>query len=182
MQRNFIFIFHVVANYSITWQPDEGGGNYKFYHAVNSVVVPSLKSQDNPWRYPFADIFIFKEHPRYHILTYSNKWRDIEFYGKYPGQLGFNPSIKWPNGTELVEFGEYKMRITKDNEIFLSKHISPNWYEVGVTSWWNHYKNSRMEVVEFEMSPMLYQLKVKKEISTNYIKLFFGKFSLVYDV
>ena len=74
------------------------------------------------------------------------------------------------------------MRITKDNEDFLSEHISPSWYEVGVTSWWDHYKHSKMEVVEFEMSPMLYQLKVKNEISTNYIKLYFGKFSLVYDV
>ena len=170
-----------VINYSITWQPDEGGGNYKFYHAVNSIVVPQHKNEETPWRYPFADIFIYKEHPRYHILTYSNKWRDIKFYGKYPGQLGFNPAIKWPNGTELVDFGNYKMRVTKDNQKYLSERISPDWHEVGVTPWWNHYQNKRMDVVEFELTPALYDVKVH-EVTLNYIHLHFGRFSLLYDV
>ena len=178
-----INLFNLVVNYSITWQPDEGGGNYKFYHAVNSIVVPALRNEENPWRYPFADIFIFKEHPRYHILTYSNKWRDIEFYGKYPGQLGFNPSIKWPNGTELVTFGDYRMRISKGNEKFLYNYISPDWNDVGVTSWWHHYKHREVEVVKFEMSPKLRQLRVINIIpKKHYKKINFGKFSFVYDV
>ena len=144
--------------------------------------MPSLRNEQNPWRYPFADIFIFKEHPRFHILTFSNKWRDIEFYGKYPGTLGFDLSYKWPNGTELVEFGEYKMRVTKDNKKYVSEYIGPDWYKVAVTPWYNHYNDKRMEVVEFEMNQNLYDLKVPTEIPTNYRKLDFGKYSLVYDV
>ena len=117
------------------------------------MVIPDHKDDEDPWRYPFVDIFIFQEHPRHHILTYRNGWRDIKFLGKYPGEVGFDPLIKWPNGTKLVNFGEFEMRVSIDNGKYLEERISSDWRDVGVTPWYDHYTNRPLNIIEFDIIP-----------------------------
>ena len=79
------------------------------------MVIVDHKDEEDPWRYPFADIFIFQENPIHHILACRNVLRDIKFLEKYPAEVGLDPLIKWPNGTKLVHFGEFEIRVSIDN-------------------------------------------------------------------
>ena len=172
-------------NYSITWKRDSSA-DYKFYHIENSFVIPLYKNDADPLKYPFVDVFIYQEHPTHHILTYRNGWRDLKFFGKYPGEVGFDPSIKWPNGTKLVDFGNYKMRVTIDSKKYLEKRISPNWYQVGVSPWYDHYTNNLMNMWEFELDASLYNITpistaMANAAATKYITFDFGRYSLLYE-
>ena len=171
-------------NYSIAWKRDTSA-DYKFYHTTNSVVIPDHKHDTAPWRYPFADIFIYQIHPRHGILTYRNGWRDLKFFGKYVGEIGFDPAIKWPNGTQLVDFGYYKMRVSIENKRYLKESISPNWFEIGVTPWYNHYINRPQKVVSFKISPSLYEISLHyiiPKLTKNYITFIFDRYSLLYEI
>ena len=172
-------------NYSITWKRDDSA-DYKFYHTTNSVIIPDHKDDNDPWKYPFVDIFIYQRHPRHNILTYRNGWRDIKFLGKYPGEVGFVPLIKWPNGTKLVDFGDYKMRVSTDNEKYLENRISPDWYSVGVSPWYNHYTNRPLNIVEFDIDADLYNptpiSALLANASNNYQNFNFGRYSLLYQI
>ena len=109
-----------------------------------------MKGRDNPWRYPFCDIFIYTYNKEHNILSYRNQW------GKWLPGIGFNATLKWPNGTEFKNFGNFKMRVSTENKKYLEKEISPNWHDVGVTPWYNHFKLSRQKTVTFELVPRLY--------------------------
>ena len=150
------------------------------------MVIPDHKNDEEPWRYPFVDIFIYQKHPRHHILTYRNGWRDIKFLGKYPGEVGFDPLVKWPNGTKLVDFGDFKMRVTKDNGKYLEERISPDWHDVGVTPWYDHYTNRPLNIIEFDIIPDLYNItpisSTMANIVKNYITFNFGRYTLLYQI
>ena len=104
----------------------------------------------NPWRYPFADIFIYKYDERYDLLSYRNIWRT------WWAGIGFNATLKWPNGTILTPFGNFNMRISIENKAYLEKAIAPNWHDVGLTPWYDHYNDERKETIAFEIPPELY--------------------------
>ena len=171
-------------NYSITWKRDSSA-DYKFYHTENSFVIPLYKNDADPLKYPFVDVFIYQEHPRHHILTYRNGWRDIKFLGEYPGEVGFDPSIKWPKGTKLVDFGNYKMRVTIDSKKYLEERISPNWYQVGISPWYDHYTNRPLNIWEFDIDASLYNITpistAMANAAINYITFDFGRYSLLYE-
>ena len=145
------FIFSSAINYGITWIKDTSA-NYKFFHKTNSILVPSMKNKDNPWRYPFADVFIYKYDERFDILAYENKWKDLK-----PG-VGFDAKLKWPNGTKLTRFGNFEMRVSTDNINYLQRLFGnySGWQEIGITPWYNHYKNVLGHEVAFKIPEILY--------------------------
>ena len=145
-----------MANYSITWHSDTSA-DYKFYHTTNSIVIPDHKSEENPWRYPFADIFIYTYSKEHNIFTYRNRWKNLKTLGKEWGKIGFNASLGlWPNGTVLATFGYYEMRVSTDNRKYLEKAIGKNWHDVGLSPWYDHYRNRQLKTVAFELTPRCY--------------------------
>ena len=143
----------LVTNYSVTWIADAGGVvDYKVFHNTNSYVIPTPSSSKTKWRYPYADILMFsydKEHD--HIAYKKNNWR-----GLYPS-AGFNKSLKWPNGTKLVQFGDFKMRLSTENEKFLSKLYPSNYMDVGITHGYDHLRQTyfKRPKVAFEITQTL---------------------------
>ena len=109
-----------------------------------------MRGKDNPWRYPFADIFMFTYDEKYDILAYNNVWRQW-----VPGK-GFTAKYKWPNGTELTKFGDFEMRVSVENTKYLQGLYSTDWYDVGVTQWYDHYNNRRGKEVAFYIPDILY--------------------------
>ena len=115
------------------------------------MVIPDYQNDTVPLRYPFADVFIYAYDEEHDILAYTNKWKDL-----VPTGTGFNPSSKWPNGTILTEFGNFKMRIAIENEKYLHSLFSSNWAEVGVTQWYDHYNNFGKGTTAFKIPDALY--------------------------
>ena len=144
-----ILIF-IVHNYNIGWCKDCYSADYKFFHKYNSTKSRSMIENNAPFRYPFADIFIFSHDKKYDIWTYRNIWRT-----RLPG-IGFNTTYKWPNATKLTNFGNFQMRVSVENRKFLEKEVGKNWYEVGVTPLDDHYNNFRKDEIAFELTPRLY--------------------------
>ena len=143
----------ILANiYNITWK-GEGANKYKFFHNFNSIIVPPLKNTTNPWRYPFADILMYTTDAKYDVLSPIGDWR------KWMPGVGFDPKYKWPNGTNLVRFGGFKMRVAIENRKYMEKYFSMNWTRlsvVGVTNWYNHYYVYRSKTVAFLIPDTLY--------------------------
>ena len=98
----------------------------------------------------------------------------------------YDPLIKWPNGTKLVDFGDYKMRVSTDNEKYLGDRISPDWYKVGVSPWYNHYTNRPLNIVEFDIDADLYNATpistVLTNATNNYLNFNFGRYSLLCQI
>ena len=146
---NRIFLVHFLdANYNITWKRDTSA-TYKFFSKTHSILVPNQRNVANPWRYPFADIFIYTYDKEHDILAYRNQWRKLR-----PG-LGFNATMKWPKGTVLTRFGDFKARISVENKKYLYL-LSKNWYNVGLTQWYDHYNNYLSHERAFEIPQFLY--------------------------
>ena len=122
---------------------------YKFFHKYNSVVVPSMQGKQNPWRYPFADIFIYSYDKKYNLLN-NEQWRGIQ------DGIGFNATVKWPKGTTLTRFGDFEMRISTENEKYLQLQFSSNWRDVGVTSWFDHWNIRQEKTTSFKIPQNLY--------------------------
>ena len=143
-----------MSNYSITWIPDVGGVvDYKVFHKTNSFVIPTPKGSKTPWRYPYADIFIYKIDTRYNILSYRN------WYKNHYAGIGFNAKLKWPKGTKLADFGNFKMRVSVENKKYLNGYTSPyrNWPDVGWTHGYDHYRQSGgAQSIAFEIPEALY--------------------------
>ena len=141
-----------VENYNVTWHKD-AAADYKFFHKTNSLEIPGT------WRrYPFADIFIYKNNKERNIYSYRNSWKDAKRSdGKTWGEIGFNSSLKWPNNTVLTKFGYYKMRVSVDNKKYLEKAFGPNWHDIGVTSWYDHYKEKFLKTISFEIPTKMYR-------------------------
>ena len=144
-----------MANYSITWQTHTGP-DYKFYHTTNSIVVPCQKKEEKPWRYPFADIFIYKHQKEYNVITYRNRFKDLSINGVKLRNTGFSPLFKWPNGTRLTKFGYYEMRVSVENRGYLEKLIGLNWHDHGRINWWDHVNDRERTPTAFEIPPNLY--------------------------
>ena len=87
-----------------------------------------------------------------HIAYKKNNWR-----GMYPG-VGFDKAYIWPNGTKLVQFGDFKMRISIENENFLNKQYPSNFMNVGVTHVYDHLRQTHFTrpKVTFEIPQTLY--------------------------
>ena len=107
--------------------------------------------QQNSFRYPFADIFIYTHNKEQNIWTYRNNWKESRY-----GEIGFNTTSKWPNGTRLANFGNFQMRISTENRKYLEKAVAKNWYDVGLTPWYDHYNCIKRETTAFELTPRLY--------------------------
>ena len=150
--------FVSVTNYSVTWRKDESS-DYKFYHTENSIVIPRYKEEKNWWRYPFADIFLYEYKQDENIYSYKNGWKDLKQGpgGQPLGKFGFNASAKWPNNTMLTKFGYYKMRVSIDNSKYIERLFGSNWHDVGVTPWYNHYKDVAPNTIAFEIPFSLYR-------------------------
>ena len=114
------------------------------------MIVPGMEHKKNPWRYPFADVFLYSYDERYDIWAYNNQWRKL-----IPG-TGFNATLKWPNGTTLTSFGDFEMRISMFHEQYLQTQYKSNWRDVGVTQWYGHYNLGVKETTEFEIPQNLY--------------------------
>ena len=127
-----------VTNYSGTWQKDTSE-DYKFYHKSKSIVVPGMKGRDNPSKYPFGDIFIYTYNKEQRFFCYRNQWE------KWLPDIGFNATLTRPNGTEFINFGNFKIRVSIKNKKYLEKQISPNCNDVGVTPWYSNFKLSRQK-------------------------------------
>ena len=114
------------------------------------MVIPDHQNDENPFRYPFADIFIYAYDQKHDILTYTKwKWRNW-----LPG-VGFDPLSKWPNGTTLTAFGSFEMRISIKNEQYLQSLFSSNCMEVGVTQCYDHYYNFPIVTTAFRIPQTL---------------------------
>ena len=48
------------------------------------------------------------------------------------------------------------MRVSIENREYLEKAISPNWHDVGLTPWYDHYNLKRQETTAFVLTPRLY--------------------------
>ena len=142
-------MYFTVTNHNITWCEDTSA-NYKFFHKYNSTITPSMIENNVSYRYPFADIFIYTYDKNYDIWTYRNQWRT------WWAGIGFNASSKWPNGTKLTKFGNFQMRVTVDNRRYLEKAVAENWYDVGLTPWYDHYNSVQKDTIAFELTPRLY--------------------------
>ena len=157
------------AIYNITWIADVYS-NYKFFHKFNSLVVPSMKEKNNPWRYPYADINMYTYDDKYDVLALTGDWRRLN---SKPG-VGFDPNYKWPNGTNLVKFGDFEMRVSVENRKYLENCFSTCWINlsvVGLTKWYDHYNDHRSKTVEFLIPDTLYHPArpfIHNDCSTNY--------------
>ena len=145
----YVITIFLANDYNITWKVD-GSANYKFFHKYNSIVIPSHQDDTEPFRYPFADVFIYAYDEEHDILAYTNKWKDL-----VPG-VGFIPSSIWPKGTILTTFGDFEMRISIENEKYLESLFSSNWDEVGVTQWYDHYNNFAQGTTAFKIPEALH--------------------------
>ena len=123
----------------------------------NSIVIPGYKEKDSWRRYPFADIFMYKYNKDENIYSYRNQWKDSKRSdGQTWGQIGFDASLKWPNNTGMKKFGYYQMRVSIDNKKYLEKAFGPKWNDIGVTPWYNHYKNHLLKTISFEIPSKMY--------------------------
>ena len=114
------------------------------------MITPAIQEMDASYRYPFADIFIYTYDEQYNIWTYRNRWKT------WWAGIGFNASLKWPNGTKLANFGNFQMRVSSENRKYLEKAVALNWHDVGLTPWYDHYIGSKMDTTAFELTPRLY--------------------------
>ena len=110
----------------------------------------------HPFRYPFADIFVYSYNKTYDVYTYrkENAFHKI-FYNK-----GFKPvknaTQRWPQGTKLKTFGDFKMRVSVDNRRYLESLFSLNWYNIGITSAYDHYNDAFKFPISFRIPQRLY--------------------------
>ena len=109
-----------------------------------------MEKRNVSYRYPFADIFIYTYDKEYDIWTYRNIWK------KWWTGIGFNATFKWPNCTKLTNFVNFKMRVSVENTKYLEKAVAPNWYDVGLTPWYDHYNGLMKGTTAFELTPRLY--------------------------
>ena len=144
-----------MTNYNITWKRDTAA-DYKFYHKTNSIITPSEKKKENPWRYPFVDVFIYKHHQQYNVTTYRNRFKDLTIDGVELRKTGFDSSYKWPNGTRLTKFGYFEMRVSLENRKYLQKLMSSTWHDVGRIPWYDHYNNYQRNPTAFQIPHRLY--------------------------
>ena len=142
-------IFKLEKNYNISWKRD-ASADYKFFGSddSNSIIADAMKGNKNPWRYPFCDIFIYVYNSTDDLYVYRNQWR------KWSGHSGLK-TLDLSRGTTLTPFGDIEMRISLDILRYLDVYYK-TWRYVGVTQWYNHWKNRRQTEVQFEMIPRLY--------------------------
>ena len=112
------------------------------------MVVPKMRVKQNPWRYPFADIFIYSYDKKYDILN-NKEWRYRQ------KGYGFNATVKWPHGTKLSTFGDFEMRISTETEKYLQFLYSSDWRDIGLTSLYDHWNLYMPKQIAFKIPPNL---------------------------
>ena len=122
-----------------------GAVDYKIFHHNNSYPIPTPNGSSIQWRYPYADIYIFRK---------KDTCKNLISYEKCHG---FSSDVTWPNGTKLVDFADFQIRISGENKEYLDKYYSESWKLLGKTHWYDHYHQRPHEyhVKKFLIPPLL---------------------------
>ena len=140
-------IFVLATNYSISMINDTSA-DFKLFSRENSVPLGNPFS-DVVGAYPFIDILIYQIDHEKHTLAPRNRWKDLN-----PKTIR-NSTVQWPEGTKLTKFGNFEARISIDNKEFLDIY-APNWQIVGITPWYEYFKNVLRKEIAFEIPDELY--------------------------
>ena len=146
-----------MQNYSIIWERDNSA-DYKFFHSRNSIITAGMKQGKHkyPFRYPFADVFIYSYNDTYNVFTYRKESGFSKCYYSKGFKPAGNGTQTWPHGTKLTKFADFEMRVAVDNQRYLESWYSPNWKDVGVTPSYDHFTDDFKNPKSFEIPPELY--------------------------
>merc|ERR1712179_68210 len=125
-----VVAMELLDKYKVMLIKDAGGAvDYKVFHQNHSYPIPTPTNSSIQWRYPYADIYIFRK---------RNNCRNLITYA-INRCIGFQDEVKWPNGTKLVDFADFRMRFSKESDNYLEKLYSKSWFRIGSTHSYDHY-------------------------------------------
>ena len=110
----------------------------------DSEVVEKMQTFEDPWRFPFCDLFIYRYNKSKKKYFFKQKqarlWWPNNFY---------DDSLASPNGTYLKKFGDFEMRVSIDSESVLERQMGTGWRYIGTLHNFNHYTLEERKGIKF---------------------------------
>ena len=105
-----------------------------------------MKAYENPWRYPFCDLFVYRYNKTQDKFVYKREQAKLWWPNNF-----YDASLASANATYLKKFGDFKMRVFSNSEKILKRKMGNGWRYIGTMHNFNHYTLEERKEVKFIM-------------------------------